>query len=199
MTHRPHLLCAQVLDTLRESGLTFNLSETPYSAYVTIRKKFIKEYSPSPQTLTSSVTPHQVDTHQLLQENKRLKEVLELEKTQHNHTKLQLSLREGELIQAINGNDQNIEESRKQLKALQNSVANLSGDLAQEIDEHAKSEDAVRSLENRIEKLHSELEKETKKNETFLEENESLREKLSDAEESVINSQNLFRDLNAKL
>ena len=199
MRPRPHLLCAQVLDTLRESGLTFNLSETPYSAYITIRKKFIKEYSPSPQPLTSSVSSHQADTHQLLQENSRLKEMLELEKTQHNHTKLQLSLREGELIQAIHGNDQNIEESRKQLKALQNSVANLSGDLAQEIDDHAKSEDAVRSLENRIEKLHSELEKEIKKNETSLEENESLREKLSDAEEAAINSQNLFRDLNAKL
>ena len=125
--------------------------------------------------------------------------MLELEKTQHNHTKLQLSLREGELIQSIHGNDQNIEESRKQLKDLQSSVANLSGDLAQEIDDHAKSEEAVRSLENRIEKLHSELEKEIKKNETSLEENESLREKLSDAEEAAINSQNLFRDLNAKL
>ena len=175
MTPRPHLLCAQVLDTLRESGLTFNLSETPYSAYVTIRKKFIKEYLPSPQPLTSSVTTsHQVDTNQLLQENRRLKEMLKLEKTQHNHTKLQLSLREGELIQAINGNDENIEESRKQLKALQNSVANLTGDLAQEIDDHAKSEEAVRSLENCVEKLHSELEKEIKKNETSLEENESL-------------------------
>ena len=169
MRPRPHLLCAQVLDTLRESGLTFNLSETPYSAYITIRKKFIKEYSPSPQPLTSAVSPHQVDSHQLLQENNRLKEVLELEKTQHSHTKLQLSLREGELIQAIHGNDQNIEESRKQLKALQKSVANLSGDLAQEIDDHAKSEEAVRSLENRIEELHNELEKEAKQNETSLE------------------------------
>ena len=150
MRSRPHHLCAQVLDTLRESGLTFNLSETPYSAYITIRKKFIKEYSPSSssQPLTSSVSSHQADTNQLLQENSRLKEMLELEKTQHNHTKLQLSLREGELIQSINVNDQNTEESRKQIRAFNISVANLNGDLAQEINEHAKSEEALRSLEN---------------------------------------------------
>ena len=43
----PHATCAQILDALRKSGLTYTLQETPYSVNVTIRKKFIKEYIPT--------------------------------------------------------------------------------------------------------------------------------------------------------
>ena len=44
MIINPHITCAQVLDTLKKSGLTYTLNETPYSVYLTLRKKFIKEY-----------------------------------------------------------------------------------------------------------------------------------------------------------
>ena len=39
----PHDDCAKVLETLKSSGLVYHLSETPYSAYITVRKKYIKE------------------------------------------------------------------------------------------------------------------------------------------------------------
>ena len=42
-----HVTCAQVLDTLRSSGLTYTINETPYSVYLTVRKKYTKDYSPS--------------------------------------------------------------------------------------------------------------------------------------------------------
>ena len=47
MVGNPHTTCSQLLDNLRSSGLTFTLNETPYSVYLTVRKKFTKEYSPS--------------------------------------------------------------------------------------------------------------------------------------------------------
>ena len=34
--------CAEVINVLKISGLTWGVQETPYSAYVTIRKKFQK-------------------------------------------------------------------------------------------------------------------------------------------------------------
>ena len=46
MSLNPHLVCARVLDTLRVSGLTYSLQETPFSATVVLRKKYIKNFSP---------------------------------------------------------------------------------------------------------------------------------------------------------
>ena len=47
MVINPHVSCAKVLDTLKYSGLTYTLNETPYSVYLTVRKKYTKEYSPN--------------------------------------------------------------------------------------------------------------------------------------------------------
>ena len=45
MQATPHNTCATLLDDLRSSGLTYKLNETPYSVYLTIRKKFIKDHT----------------------------------------------------------------------------------------------------------------------------------------------------------
>ena len=37
----PHNMCGQILVCLKMSNLNYVVKETPYSAYVTIRKKFI--------------------------------------------------------------------------------------------------------------------------------------------------------------
>ena len=54
MLTNPHDTCAQIINTLRISGLTYTLNETPYSVYLTLRKKFIKEYTPHPQPITDA-------------------------------------------------------------------------------------------------------------------------------------------------
>jgi hypothetical protein len=40
----PHNACGQILFSLRMSKLNYVVKETPYSAYVTIRKKFIQSH-----------------------------------------------------------------------------------------------------------------------------------------------------------
>ena len=50
MFQNPHLVCARVLDTLRVSGLTYSLQETPFSATVVLQKKYIKNFYPDPET-----------------------------------------------------------------------------------------------------------------------------------------------------
>ena len=54
MLTNPHDTCAHIINTLRISGLTYTLNETPYSVYLTLRKKFIKEYTPLSQPLTDA-------------------------------------------------------------------------------------------------------------------------------------------------
>ena len=55
----PHDTCA-LINALRTSGLTYSLKETPYSVYLTLRKKFIKEYSPQPLTQSRNAQEHPI-------------------------------------------------------------------------------------------------------------------------------------------
>jgi hypothetical protein len=88
----PHITCSKVLDTVRLSGLTYSLTETPYITYISIRKKFTKGYSPntpsSTSSLTSSSTSSVVDTNLFSNDNKT--QAIEIEISNHNHTKNQL-------------------------------------------------------------------------------------------------------------
>ena len=40
---RAHVVCEQILSVLKTSNLNYLVKETPYSAFVTIRKRFVKE------------------------------------------------------------------------------------------------------------------------------------------------------------
>ena len=47
MTSSAHDTCYKVINAIRSSHLDFHLQETPYSVFVTIRKKFIKTFQHS--------------------------------------------------------------------------------------------------------------------------------------------------------
>ena len=94
----PHDDCAKVLETLKSSGLVYHLSETPYSAYVTVRKKYIKENS-ALQSFRKSVTNDNGHTNQIIVENTKLKDALAQEVAEHDITKLLLKVVRDELAQ----------------------------------------------------------------------------------------------------
>ena len=48
MIKNPHLVCERVLNTLKVSGLTYSLSETPFSCNIELRKKYVKNFIPQP-------------------------------------------------------------------------------------------------------------------------------------------------------
>ena len=103
MFTNPHDTCAQIINTLRTSGLTYSLKETPYSVYLTLRKKFIKEYTPQPLTQLHRA---QVDKASEYENTiSKLQEALENELAQHNVTKHELAQTEIEaekLVDHIN-------------------------------------------------------------------------------------------------
>ena len=80
-----HVTCAQVLDTLKTSGLTYTLNETPYSVYLTVRKKYTKEYTPSQHT-NNLATDNCKDT---------LTQLLQEEIAHHNRTRKELAQKGG--------------------------------------------------------------------------------------------------------
>ena len=188
MLINPHVTCAKVLDTLKYSGLTYTLNETPYSVYLTVRKKFTKEYSPSQHTSEQDTVDCKDTLAQLLQE----------EIANHNLTRQELAQKDEQLGIAVDANNQNIEESRHQHFLQVNTINNLTKDLAQEVAEHTQAEHAIRKLEEKLENLETRLEKEVKDKQDKSEEIESLHEKLEDAEQEIKNSHELIKKLNAK-
>ena len=197
----PHISCAQVLDTLRESGLTYTLSETPYSVYLTLRKKFTKDHS----STKSATRPQHVHKNllDLSSEHEdviaKLQEALDHETSKHKHTKHQLTLREAEVTDASDANNSNIDEARRQYQNLTSTINTLKEDLAQEIDDHAQSENALKKLEEKVENFKDELKTEAKNRADIIEENESLHEKLEDAEQASENLRTLIHNQNEKL
>ena len=71
MTNSALATCSNVLDTIKSSQLDFYLQETPYSAFITIRKKYVKNFQPSEQVYTSVASSTAIEILEL--ENKKLK------------------------------------------------------------------------------------------------------------------------------
>ena len=184
-----HVTCAQVLDTLKTSGLTYTLNETPYSVYLTVRKKYTKEYTPSQHTNNLDTDNCKDTLAQLLQE----------EIANHNLTRQELVQKDEELGRAVDANNQNVEESRVQYFRQLDTITKLTDELAKEEEEHAQAEHALRSLEEKVEKLESKLERDSKDNRAYIEEKDSLQEKLEDAEQEIENSHKLIKNLNEKI
>ena len=172
----PHITCSKVLDTVRLSGLTYSLTETPYSTYISIRKKFTKGFSPitpsSTSSLTSSSTSSVVDTNLFSNDNQT--QASEIEIANHNHTKNQLLVKEAELSK------------------LTSSITKLTQELSTEIDDHAESEQELRRLEEKCETLSLKLDKQAK-------ENKALKDNIASSEEDVAHYQKMSQSINQSL
>ena len=196
MLSNPHDTCAQIINTLRISGITYTLNETPYSVYLTLRKKFIKEYIPQPQHNTQE-QGDKIKEHE--DQIAQLQEALKNEIDQHNATKHQLSETEAEADKLDYINNMNIEESNKLHNHHIATIHELQSELGGQSDDHAKSEHALKQLEAEVEKLVLELKKKVNDEKGVIEKNECLNGKLEDAEQAIENLNSLTRSLNEKL
>ena len=195
----PYTTCAHVLDTLRMSGLAYTLNETPYSVYLTLRKKFTKECASRRPQQVSQVSRECQESSESQAKIFQLQEALKLEISRHEQTKHQLYLKDKELEKSCDINNMNIEESRKTHHNQITIMAKLTDDLAREVDEHAESENELRKMEEKVENLHTKLKEEVKQREDITERNEQLKEKLEDAEQATDNYSTMLSDLNKKL
>jgi hypothetical protein len=131
------------------------LTETPYSTYISIRKKFTKGFSPitpsSTSSLTSSSTSSVVDTNLFSNDNQT--QASEIEIANHNHRKNQLLVNEAELSKLGEHYEKLVIETKSEQTKLTSSITKLKQELYTEIDDHAKSEQELRRLEEKCETL----------------------------------------------
>ena len=148
MVSNPHDTCAQILNTLRISGLTYTLNETHYSIYLTLRKKFLKEYAPQPSSQSHITQKHLNDqkvdkTSEYENTISKLQEALNNEISNPNATKNELSHSETEAEKLVDHiNNLHIREEH-----CISMIHELQKELAEETDGHAKYEHALQQLE----------------------------------------------------
>ena len=148
MVSNPHDTCAQILNTLRISGLTYTLNETPYSVYLTLRKKFLKEYSPQPSSQSHITQKHLNDqkvdkTSEYENTISKLQEALNNEISNPNATKNKLSHSETEAEKLVDHiNNLHIREEH-----CTSMIHELQKELAEETDGYAKYEHALQQPE----------------------------------------------------
>ena len=172
------------------------LNETPYSMYLTVTKKFTKEHTQAQSTqLASKPNNNVVDITKYADILTKLHDKI----SNHIQTKQELSQREIELSLSVDANNANIEDSRIEYFRQRETITKLPDELAQEVDEHAQAEAALRKLEDKVDNLQSELNRVSKNSEDLSEEKETLCERLEDAEQEIDTSNKMIKTLNVKL
>ena len=117
----PHNACGQILFSLKMSKLNYVVKETPFSAYVTIRKKFIQSsVVPQPDVAIEKETAAENELISLKEKNRDLETKLalmtfELEETQVKNEALDKE--NGRLEDNI---EEVLEEKRKVIKDMDN-------------------------------------------------------------------------------
>ena len=81
------VICENILSLLKKSGLNFVIQETPFSAYVTIRKTFCKDFENSEVTKDIDNEENKVQLVKLETENNDLRNELEEGVTKYENLK----------------------------------------------------------------------------------------------------------------
>ena len=154
MVDLANTVCQQVLDQLKCSNLNFIISETPYSAQIMLKKRFLREVSGPSASFNSSVDHNASEKlHALNQENIDLKEkvrILELAQTSGQET---IKILEEKVAKAEASALKHFEKTKLETACLKTSIKNLKNDLdvcKKEIIDETK---VIKQKEKEVQKL----------------------------------------------
>ena len=132
--HDAQIACEKLLTLVRGSDLNFLIQETPYSAFVTIRKSFCRE----PKNCSNN-TFDEVCDEKLKVENDALKSTLKDTESQLISRKKELETLQSRLEKAENEILDIIKEEKAAKDKLEEKIANL-------ISENKKNDELISSL-----------------------------------------------------
>ena len=134
-----HETCEEIIKKVCASKLNYTMNQTPYSVYLTIRKKYVKEYEPEIETFDKVALNVQKDAlenennlikheykklyqyyQNCLQNNTFLQAELEEIKTEKNDLESKLKNRKVELEQIKTENNEHKSEVKKQIQKKKN-------------------------------------------------------------------------------
>ena len=166
--------CENVLSVLKNSGLNFIIQETPFSAYLTIRKKFCKDFKNN-NTVVEDIQNEQIKKQvtKLENENGYLKN--ELEKTLikvdtvvNENQVLQQRLKNAEKDMLKHFTDSKLSEARlaQEISGLKQTNKKSKEHISELSAEISKEEKKVKALEKTITKLEAKIRSVTEQLET---------------------------------
>ena len=178
MVQSAHSTCANMLDIIRNSQLDFYLQETPYSAFITIRKKYVKSFQQS-QCKYTSITSSVLENKKLVVENQEGKAELERSRKEVIILQKRLAKAEKDSIKDL--------EDRKNLN---DRISMLTSDLSKAKAEIKSIQKALHNEEKKSENLKMKLENISASKNELLEgkkkstsENKNLKKKIKNLEE----------------
>ena len=182
----PALICQQLLSQLRLSNLNFLLSETPYSAQIILRKRFVKEcLGPEAAFL---LAPDQIDNKNevinLREEIVNLKKELEaleiarnVEKDKEKILEEKIGNIEAEALKAYKKQEAEISTMKNLNRNLNTEIDKLKSEMSSKIKSCKQKDKEVQRLENKCDNLASNLKQ-------IKNENKDLKSKYTKLEKS---------------
>ena len=149
----PHNVCGQILFSLKMSKLNYIVKETPFSAYITIRKKFIQSFlAPQPEIVFEKVTDTEKEIKSLIEKNKDLESKLGLITFELEESQVKIEALEKENVKLEDSIEEVYEEKRKKVKDMDKlSEENLN--LKKELREVTQANDALHNKCKNVEKV----------------------------------------------
>ena len=178
---------SRVLNTIKTSQLDFYLQETPYSAFITIRKKYVKGFKPAPEVLNDNNEIENV-IKDLKRENEKLKtyaveKEVESESNRNNVLILEERLEKAEKemlkqLEYVNKQKSDLSDEMNLLKSLKkkdnDTIANLKIDLSKARTESKSLHKELSSTEKKIENLKNKVENANASKREIINENKKL-------------------------
>ena len=179
---------SRILNTIKTSQLDFYIQETPYSAFITIRKKYIKGFKHATEVLSENIEMENVIKDLKKHENEKLKtfakeKEVESESNKNNVRTLEERLEKAEkemLKHFEHANKQKSELSDeinilKSLKKKDNDViANLKIDLSKSRTESKSLQKELSNMQNKNENLKNKVEYANASKREIINKNEKL-------------------------
>ena len=122
----PDFACGQILYSLRMSKLNYLVKETPYSTYVTIRKKFVRIANDIPSTVSddNTTTDKEGEFLAVKERNKDLEKRLALAKVEFE----ELDIEKVSLMKRISEIEDHIEDQFRKERLLNEQIKNVAAE-----------------------------------------------------------------------
>ena len=183
--------CSRVLNTIKTSQLDFYLQETPYSAFITIRKKYMKDFKHTTEDLSENIEVENI-IKDLKRENEKLTNYAKEKEVESDSIKNNARILEEKLEKAEKEMLKHFEHSNKQKSDLSEEINLLKSLKKKDNDTIANLKIDLSKSRTESKSLHKELSNMEKKN-------ENLKNKVDNANaskrESIIKNKKLASEI----
>ena len=147
-------ICDQIIQEIRSSQLNFVISETPYSAQISLRKKFLKEFNPG-KTVQGNLATQQNYLEEALDNIEKFKVQSESDRDTIAILETKVQKAEADLYDSIEKQRNGINNKMEEIKVMKGALKNKDDEISRTKSELAKLSKIVKANEKEIYKLEN--------------------------------------------